>query len=79
MDPDLGKKPDNFIIKPKEIAKPIENNEKKKGFNKQQIIITGIITILLITIALFAKPAITGYVVANQFEDTSMNVSEFIE
>jgi hypothetical protein len=71
MDPDLNKKDEinNFIP-----DKPIK--QKK---NKTSIILTVIIFILAISLAIFVKPAITGYVVANNFEETNMNVSDFIE
>ena len=70
MDPDSSKK--------KEINIPKEKTLVKNKLNLPTIL-TGVIILLVIIVLVITKPAITGYVVADQFEETNMNVSEFLE
>jgi vacuolar-type H+-ATPase subunit I/STV1 len=79
MDPDLNKKQNIKDFIPKKTNDLMPDKPFKQQKSKLPVILTAVILILMISLAISVKPAITGYVVANNFEDTNMNVSDFIE
>jgi hypothetical protein len=74
MDPDNTKPESDF---PSLIQNKPRSKENKKSI-KPMLFLSLTIFLLIGTLAVLTRPALTGYVVAAQFEDNEMNVSDFL-
>lgn len=75
MDPDPSKGKWNFSNLPTDDT----SDNIKTGFGTSHIVLLTILIVMGLILAILIKPAITGYVVATDFNQNNMNVSDFIK